>query len=229
VKENQQSPESIRVINALNELVRLGIVKTFYQLAKQLGLNQTFLTDLTKGRKDATMPFINMIVSRYNINRDYIYLGRYPIINEPNLVIDLKALRESRGSSQEEFASFMGIDVQTLENIENYTLGLSKENYEVLITRFGEKELVDFMLESDDIKIKERNQRLKDLASFIQEPEENKNKELSESDKFILLNENLKTIISSNAKLIDNNEKLINTNTRLADSIIKITEQYFKH
>lgn len=222
--------ETERVIKALNELVKTGVAKSFYQIAKQLEINQTFLTDLNKGKKTATMQFIAMIISKYKINRNFIYNGEYPIINK-NLAIDVKAMRESLQFTRDEFAFIINTDTDTLDKIELNELELSKEMYNILLNKYGEDKLTEFELDLSHFNIDNNDKKLLDAVMHFKDNNQASNPNSSKGNVSSLneiefnLSIQLKELIEINAKLLQNNEKLTDANTKLTEALIRLTDK----
>ncbi|MFZ4414580.1 MAG: hypothetical protein ACOYOV_15965, partial [Bacteroidales bacterium] len=159
----------------------------------------------------------------------------FPDLCEQDTVTDIKRLYSDNGYTRESFSALLRIDSEALRKLEIYETDINKEQFEILINTFGEETFNRYTI-TKPIKTTgsvEKSERLHRLKEAIDNPY--LKKELSDTEKFILLNENLNIIVKSNAKLIDNNEKvvdgnlkLIETNNELAKSIIEITKNYLK-
>jgi phage repressor protein C with HTH and peptisase S24 domain len=70
-----------RFIKAFKKLESDGTIISKTDASTKLGCSPQVLTETLKGRMNATTPLLQNFFKNYNVNPNYVFLGRLPIIN----------------------------------------------------------------------------------------------------------------------------------------------------
>jgi len=74
------------LINACNELVKKGYVKSLAAIAKECGKTSQYFTDLKKGKSLYSRDFLDLLLDKFPINQDYVINGNGPMLKEKTTV-----------------------------------------------------------------------------------------------------------------------------------------------
>lgn len=79
-------PSNEYIINACQELVRLKYVRSLAAIAKECGKTAQYFTDLKNGKALYSRKFLDDLIDKYPVNKDYVLTGEGPMLNtEPKI------------------------------------------------------------------------------------------------------------------------------------------------
>lgn len=84
-----KSIDAERFVNAISELIKVGLAKSFKEIAENAGYSSQDFTDIKSGKKDLQRKFLSSVAKLYPVNEAYVFSGEYPMLktaNESNII-----------------------------------------------------------------------------------------------------------------------------------------------
>jgi hypothetical protein len=122
-------PSNEYIINACQELVRLKYVRSLAAIAKECGKTAQYFTDLKNGKALYSRKFLDDLIDKYPVNKDYVLTGEGPMLNtEPKISSsDKESINLNPNDMTIELVKMINRKDQEIKNLNNEIANLREE------------------------------------------------------------------------------------------------------
>lgn|GEM_PF-1493856 len=135
---------NIRFIEFYNYLILHNIVKSAKDMAQNLDISGSLITEIVKGRSIVGTKAIQNSVLVYNLNSDWFFTGKGPMLKNEINPVEKKDIQIIEASS-------MSFILDRLEALAAKNAILERENEELKLSRGKSSNVVDYTINAENV------------------------------------------------------------------------------